>query len=189
MEAFQQVAAAFVLLRKLALIDAIAVFEYQSQIAQEDASERKRIFMLHQFLTHLGKELCDAEPFGRFHPKGVGEEIGEILESVHVVFQIRAMKQLGRPQEHPSTQGDAFAVVFQSAYLSWGNGNDRGIAHLQGLHSVGENPGELALDEERIDTVVVQAVTEGSQLIVVDDADQLMQYWGFHKLGIVVRAI
>ena len=170
MEAFQQVAAAFVLLRKLALIDAISVFEYQSQIAQEDASERKRIFMLHQFLTHLGKELCDAEPFGRFHPKGVGEEIGEILESVHVVFQIRAMKQFGRPQEYPSTQGDAFAVVLKSAYLSWGNCNDRGVAHLQGLHTIGENPGKLTLDEEPIDAVVVQAMTEGRQLVVVDDA-------------------
>lgn len=145
--------------------------------------------MLHQFLTHLGKELRDTEPFGRLHPQRVGEEIGEILESVHVVFQVRAMKQLGRPQEHPSTQGDTFAVVFQSAYLSWGNCNDRGVAHLQGLHSVGENPGELTLDEEPIDSVVIEAVTEGSQLIVVDDADQRVQYGGFHKLGIVVRAI
>lgn len=145
--------------------------------------------MLHQFLSHLGKELGDAEPFGRFHPKGVGEEIGEILESVHVVFQIRAMKQLGRPQKHPSTQGDTFAVVLKSTNLSWGNGNDRGIAHFQGLHSVGENLGELALDEERIDTVVVEAMTKGRQLIVVDDADQRVQYGGFHKLGIVVRAI
>ena len=145
--------------------------------------------MLHQFLPHLGKELRDAEPFGRLHPQRVSEEIGEILESVHMVFQVRAMKQLGRPQEHPSTQGDAFAVVFQSAYLSWSNGNDRGIAHLKGLHAVGENPGELALDKKPIDTVIVQAMTKGRQLIVVDDADQRMQYGGFHKLGIVVRAI
>ena len=55
MESFQQVIAAFVLFGKLALIDAIAVFEYQAKIAQKDAPERGWIFMIDHFLTHLGK--------------------------------------------------------------------------------------------------------------------------------------
>ena len=74
-KALQEVAAAIVFLGELPLIDAVAVFQYQMQIAQQNASERGRVFMSYQLLPHLREQLCDAESFIRLHPKGAGEEI------------------------------------------------------------------------------------------------------------------
>ena len=188
-KAFQEVAAALVLIGELPLIDAVAVFQYQVQIAQQDASERGRVVVSHQLLPHLGEQLCDAVPFVRLHPKRASEEIREILVSVYLAFQFGAMQQFGRPQKRPSAQRDAFPIVFQAANLSRLHGNNRGIAHLQGLHAVREALRELALDKKSIDAVVVQAMAERSQFVEVDDADQRMQHRSLHISGKVIGTI
>lgn len=45
---------------ELPQIDAVEVFLYQVQIAQQDASERGRVIVSYQLLPHLGKQLRDA---------------------------------------------------------------------------------------------------------------------------------
>ena len=67
-KAFQEVAAAIIFLGELSQVDSVAVFQYQVQIAQQDASERGRVIVSHQLLPHLGKQLCDAKPLIRIHP-------------------------------------------------------------------------------------------------------------------------
>ena len=188
-ETLQQVAAALVLLRELPQVDAVAVFEYEAQIAEEDAPQRGRVVVAGQLLAHLGNELGDAEPLVGLHPQRAVEEIGEELIVVDLSLQLRSMQQLWRPQQHPSAERDALAVVLQSAYLSRLDGNDRGIARLQGLHAVGECLGKLALDEEPIDAVVVEAMAEGRQLVEVDDAQQRMEHGGINKPCVVVGVV
>ena len=48
---------------------------------------------------------------------------------------------------------------------------------------------KLPLNEQPIDAIVVQAVTEGLQLVVVDDAHERMQFWCFDESGIVVWTV
>ena len=99
------------------------------------------------------------------------------------------MQQFGRPQQHPSAERDALAIVLQAAYLTRLHGNYRGIAHLQFPHAIRKIVGKLALDEQSIHPIVVQAVAEGLQLVVVDDAHQRVQLRSFHKAGIVVGSV
>jgi hypothetical protein len=49
--------------------------------------------------------------------------------------------------------------------------------------------GKLSLDEQTIHAIVVQAMTEGCQLVIVNDADQWVQHWCIHKTGVVVRIV
>jgi len=44
-EAFQEVAAAIAFFRELSQVDSVAVFQYQVQVAQQDASERGRVIV------------------------------------------------------------------------------------------------------------------------------------------------
>ena len=46
--------------------------------------------------------------------------------------------------------------------------------------------GKLPLDEQPIHAIVVQAMTEGCQFVIMDDANQRMQYWCIHETSIVV---
>ena len=85
-KALQEVAAATFFFRELTKIDAVAVFQYQVQIAQQDASERGRVDVSHQLLPHLGEQLCDAEPFIWLHPQRAGEKIREILVTANLTF-------------------------------------------------------------------------------------------------------
>ena len=77
-------------------------------------------------------------------------------------------------------------IVLQSTYLSWFHCNDGTIAHLQFPHAIREIEGKLPLDEQAIHAIVVQAMTEGRQLVVMDNADQRVQHWCIHKTSIVV---
>ena len=90
-KAFQEVAASIVFLGELPQVDAVAVFKYQVQIAQQNASERGRVIVSYQLLSHLDEQLCNAKPFIRLHPKRTGKEIREILIAFYLAFQFRAV--------------------------------------------------------------------------------------------------
>ena len=124
-----------------------------------------------QLLSHLSHQLRDAEPFVGLHAQRTIKEIREELIAVYLAFQLGAVQQFGRPQQYPTTQRDALAIVFQSAYLSRFYSYDGGIAYLQRLHAVRERIGKLPLDEQTIHAIVVQAMTKGCQLIIMDDAN------------------
>ena len=171
MKALQQVSLSPVLFEKLALIDTITVFQYQVQIAKQHISQRRGVLVCLQLLSHLGHQLRDTEPFVGFHAQRTIKEIREELIAVYLAFQFSAVQQFRRPQQYPTTQRDTLAIVFQSAYLSWFYSYDGGIAYLQRLHTVRERIGKLPLDEQPIHAIVVQAMTEGRQLVVMDDAN------------------
>ena len=49
--------------------------------------------------------------------------------------------------------------------------------------------GKLSLDEQTIHAIVVKAMPEGCQLVIMDDADQWVQHGRIHKTSIVVRIV
>ena len=48
---------------------------------------------------------------------------------------------------------------------------------------------KLSLNKQPIHAIVVQAMTEGRQLVIMDDADQRMQHWCIHKTSIVIGIV
>ncbi len=145
--------------------------------------------MCQQLLPHLYKQLRDGEPFVWLHLQRACEEIGEELVAVYLAFQFGAVQQFGRPKQHPSAQRDTLAVVLQAAYLSRLYGNNRAVAHLQRLHAVGEDVRKLPLNEQSIHPIIVHAMTERRQFVIVYDAQQRVQHGGIHKPGIIVGAV
>ena len=49
--------------------------------------------------------------------------------------------------------------------------------------------GKLSLNEQPIHAIVVQTMTEGGQLVIMDNTDQWVQYGCIHKTGVVVGAV
>ena len=48
--------------------------------------------------------------------------------------------------------------------------------------------GKLSLNEQPIHAIVVQAMTKGCQLIIMDDANQWVQHRSIHETSIVIGA-
>ena len=87
-EALQQVGFSPILFRQLAQVDAVAVFQYQSQVGLQHFPQRRRILMYLQLLSHLRHQLRDREPFIGLHAQRTVEEIGEELITVYLSFQL-----------------------------------------------------------------------------------------------------
>ena len=49
--------------------------------------------------------------------------------------------------------------------------------------------GKLPLDEQPIHAIVVQAMTERLQFVIMDDANQWVQHRSIHKMSIVVGGV
>ena len=44
----------------------------------------------------------------------------------------------------------------------------------------------MSLNEQPIHAIVVQTMTEGGQLVIMDNTEQWVQYWCIHETSIVV---
>ena len=177
---FQQVIRILVFFRKLALIDALAILQYQSQIPPQHASQCSIILILLQFLPHQSQQVSNALPFGGRHVKRFRSEVGEVLIVSHLSLKVRSVQQVRTPQQCPSAKGQQLTRVFQSAYLSRRHRNDGGISRLNGLHAIREILRKFLLDKKPIHPIVVQTASYRRQLIKMDDAHQRMQLRRMH---------
>ena len=96
------------------------------------------------------------------------------------------MQEFRREQQDPATDVDAFPVVFLPADLAGLDGDDGAVGRIEHFHPVREVLREVALDEQAIDPVAVQAGADGRHLVIVDDADQRMQDGCAQIAGVVV---
>jgi hypothetical protein len=129
-----------------------------------------------QLLSHLGHQLRDTEPFVGLHAQRTIKEIREELIAVYLAFQFSAVQQSG---DHSNTQphNEIRSPLSSNPPICPGS-----TAMMEASltcnfpHAVGEIMGKLSLNEQPIHAIVVQTMTEGGQLVIMDNTDQWVQY-------------
>ena len=129
------------------MVDALAVLQDKTDISQNDGPQCRGIPVFLQFVSEL-------------RVQGFRGEIGEVLVVLHLRLQIRTVQKFRREQQDPSADMDVLATIFLPADLARLHGNAGSIGRIEHLHSIGQVPGEILLDEETIDAVIVQAGTD-----------------------------
>ena len=74
-EALEDVRRCLVFLRKLAQIDALAVFQDEADVSQDDIPQRRGVIVLLKLVPELREQLDDSAPLRGLHFQGFGGEV------------------------------------------------------------------------------------------------------------------
>ena len=120
------------------------------------------------------------------HVQGFVDAVIEEGVFLDTFFQWEAVQQVGVEQECPARQHHPFAVVLLAAYLPGSHADDRTLLVIIFATTVCQVYLRLVVEEDAVHAVIVQAVTHGRHLGIVDDADQRVLLFASDVAAVVV---
>ena len=170
---------------ELAVVETLAEVECQFDVAHEDGV-LKLVRLLSQFLSNLAHQGRQNVMLFIGHVEGFVDTVIEEGIFLDAFFQWETVQQVGVKQECPARQHHLLAIVLLTANLSGSYADDSPLLVIILAAAVCQIYLRLIVEEDAVHTVIVQAVTHGRHLGIVDDADHGMLLLATDIAGIVV---
>ena len=156
---------------ELAVVESLAEVERQFNVAHEDGV-LKLVRILAQFLTHLAHQRNEDVVFFVGHVQGFIYAVVEKRILLDTPFELETVQQVGMEQERPPGNCHPLAIILLAANLSGSHTEQRTFVVIIFAAAIVQIHLGIVPQEQPIHTVIVQAVTYGRHLGIVDDADQ-----------------
>ena len=170
---------------ELAVVEPLAEIERQFDVAHEDGP-LKLVRLLTQFLAYLTHQGGQDVVLLFGHVQGLVDTVIEEGILPDALFKREAVQQVRVEKQRPARQHHLLPIVLLAAHLSWSHADDRTLLVIILAAAVCQVYLRLIVEEDAVHAVIIQAVTHGRHLGIVNDADQRMLLFASNVAGIVV---
>ena len=160
---------------ELAVVETLAEIQYQFDVAHDDGI-LQLVMLLPQLFAHLAHQRGKDVVLFVGHMEGFIDTVIKERVILDGLLQWSAVQQVGMEQERPARQHHFLAIVLLAAHLSGSHTDDRTFLVVVLAAAVSEVNICLVVEKDAIHAVIVQAVTHGRHLRIVNDADQRMLF-------------